>query len=319
MLPIVNTLRSRSPMLDITWIINKTEYELVKNMPNIDFIVVDKSKMLKSIIRLLKLRSQHKFDVLLHMQISLRANILSLLINCSRKIGFNKNFSKDFHSLLNHETIQCSNKIHVLESFFCFLDQLGIKEKLLDWTIPLDTDQEFTHLYESQYIVINPFTSNRRLNYREWDLKNYKFISKYVFSNYNLKTVIVGGKSNYEVEKSKIFDESHIINLVGKTNLHQLCNIIKKCKFYIGPDSGTLHIASMMGKNVVGLYVTSNPDRTGPFNNMNHIINKYPLALMKYKNKEISNAKWGERIREKDAMSLITIDEVGEMIDRIMN
>ena len=42
MIPVINTLRNHSPESNITWIIGKTEYELVKNIIDIEFVVFDK-------------------------------------------------------------------------------------------------------------------------------------------------------------------------------------------------------------------------------------------------------------------------------------
>ena len=52
MIPVINTLRNHSPKSNITWIIGKTEYPLVKSMKEVRFIIIDKSKNLKSIINL---------------------------------------------------------------------------------------------------------------------------------------------------------------------------------------------------------------------------------------------------------------------------
>ena len=122
---------------------------------------------------------------------------------------------------------------------------------------------------------------------------------------------MVGGNTEYEMSQSrKLESENSIINLVGKTDLQELYNILRGCELYIGPDSGTLHIASILNRPVIGLYATSNPDRTGPIDNMENIINKYPLALQKYHQMKIEDAKWGKRIRDPSAMKLINIDEV---------
>ena len=152
-------------------------------------------------------------------------------------------------------------------------------------------------LSKKKYIVFNPFTSSRKFNYRQWDIKNYKSIVKYLSDNYNIDSVMVGGDSKYELAQSELLDsEKRLYNLVGKTNLEELYNILKMCELYIGPDSGTLHIASMLDKPVIGLYATSNPDRTGPIGNMKYVINKYSDALKKYNNTEIKSVKWGTRV-----------------------
>ena len=130
---------------------------------------------------------------------------------------------------------------------------------------------------------------------------------------------MVGGNTEYEIAQSrKLESENTIINLVGKTDLQELYNILRGCELYIGPDSGTLHIASILNRPVIGLYATSNPNRTGPIDNMDNIINKYPLALQKYHQKKIDQVKWGKRIREPNAMKLINIDEVVIKINKIL-
>ena len=43
MIPIIKTIQTYSVKTNITWIIGKTEYTLVKNMTNIKFIVIDKN------------------------------------------------------------------------------------------------------------------------------------------------------------------------------------------------------------------------------------------------------------------------------------
>jgi len=319
MIPIINTLKHFAPNTDITWIIGKTEYDLVKNIKNIKFIIIDKNDIFNSIKSLLSLRKGKRFDIFLHMQVSLRSNLLSLFIKADRKIGYNQSLSKNFHSLFRKEKIDCHKNPHVIETFFCFLKKIGIEDKKLDWSIKLDDPKDVINLKGIKYIVINPFTSSRRLNYREWDINNYKNITDYVFNKYGIESIIVGSKTDYQKKESeKICDKGFIHNFVGKTDLQQLCNIIKDCEFYIGPDSGALHLATMLSKPVIGLYATSNPYRTGPYNNMDFVINKYPDALMKYKKKKVSDVKWGERIRNKNAMSLITKEDVKDKIGRIL-
>ncbi len=304
MIPVIKTIQYNLPQSDITWIIGKTEYQLVKNMKGIHFIIIDKSKTIKSLINLKKEIGDKKFDILLHMQKSLRSKILSIFIKAKKKLGY--------------KNINPPERSHVLDTFFYFLEAIGIKQKLLDWSLDLDIPNQELLKSNKKYVVFNPFTSSRRFNYREWNLKNYEIIARYLSEKYNLNSIMVGGSSNYELEESKkINQENFIVNLVGKTNLQELCTILEKCQFYIGPDSGTMHIASMFSKPTIGLFATSNPKRTGPYQNQEYIINKYNEALQTYMNAHEKDVKWGIRIRNKNAMSLINANHVIEMIDKI--
>ena len=304
MIPVINALRNHSPKSNITWIIGKTEYELVKNIKDIEFIVFDKNRSLNSIKILKKSLKGRRFNLLFHMQKSLRSKIISFFVRAEKKY--------------NYCNVKVQDRCHVLDTFFLFLQNLGISKKILDWSININQNHDILKI-KKDYIVLNPFTSSRRFNFREWEINNYIVICKYLSDTYDIDSVIVGGKSNYEIDESKkIGSKKFIHNLVGETNLQELYNILKGCKFYIGPDSGTLHIASMLRKPVIGLFATSNPLRTGPYNNMDYIINKYEIALKKYNNKSINEVKWGERIRNNQAMSLITQEDVIDMVDKIL-
>jgi heptosyltransferase I len=104
-------------------------------------------------------------------------------------------------------------------------------------------------------------------------------------------------------------------NLVAKTSLKQLAALIDAADLVICPDSGPAHIATAFSTPVLGLYATSNPDRSGPFASRELTANRYPDAALKYLGKPVEKLRWGQRIRHSDAMDLITVDEVVARID----
>ena len=310
-IPIISTIRDVYPKSRISWVIGKTEHELVKNLKNIDFIVVDKKKTLDSILEMRGLFKHNKFDVVLHMQKSLRSKLIANIINGRVNVTFND--------------IETQGS-HVIDNFFGFLEKINIKKRVIDWqceNILCNNDQfvKKNNLHNLQpFIAINPFTSIRSNNYREWSYDNFATISEYCRNQYSLNTVILG-KSNQDKVK-EIVDSfgknSNATNLINKTSLSEMLTVLKLSKFYIGPDSGTLHMARMVDKPIIGLYATSNPQRTGPYQKLKHVIDKYSEALEKFSNKKKSVIKWGERVRDPNAMNLITIDDVKDKIEEII-
>jgi len=305
MIPVIKTIQHNLPKSNITWVIGKIEYSLVKDIKGIEFIVIDKKRTFSSIREMKSKLGSKKFDILLHMQRSLRSKIISFFINANKKFSY--------------ENVNMPSNIHVLDSFFYFLNKINIKEKILDWSLDYSLDNSISRFNldfpEKKFLVINPFTSKRRSNWREWDFKNYLNISKYANDEYGLFTVFVGKNDTNIDIKNKY---PYILNLVNKTNLQELSLVLNNCAFYIGPDSGTMHMASMHSKPIIGLFATSNPKRTGPYNNQKYIVNKYDMALKNYIKTNEKNIKWGTRVRFKDAMSLITINDVKQKIDLIM-
>ena len=92
--------------------------------------------------------------------------------------------------------------------------------------------------------------------------------------------------------------------------------IISESDLLICPDSGPAHIATAVGTPVIGLYASSNPDRTGPYYDRELTINLYPLACETFAKKSIDEMKWGERIRHPNVMNLIKLDQVIDRIDQ---
>ena len=104
------------------------------------------------------------------------------------------------------------------------------------------------------------------------------------------------------------------LNLVGKTNLKELLAILQSAKVAIAPDTGPAHLANAVGTPVIGLYATSNPERTGPYLNQELTVNKYPEAARQEMNKNVDEIPWGKRVRNPEAMKMITTEEVMEKL-----
>ena len=310
-IPIISTLQKKYKDPTITWVIGKVEYELVKNLSNINFVVIDKNDTINSIVKLRRYFKDQNFDVVFHMQKSLRSKLIANIIKGRVDVTFNE-IETDAN--------------HVLDHFFKFLEKINITDKFLDWKIDELLSNKKNNsinkiLDESvPFISINPFTSIRNNNFREWNFDNFLTLSEYCKNEYSLNTVLLGKTSKEKSNEIESYLENNqsIINLINKTSLLEMLSILNKSQFYIGPDSGTLHMARMLDLPVIGLYATSNPLRTGPYCKLEYTINKYPQALEAFLDKKIENVKWGERVRNREAMKLIKIDDVKVQIKRVM-
>ncbi|WP_154223263.1 glycosyltransferase family 9 protein [Marinicella rhabdoformis] len=138
MVPVIKTLQHRFPSCKITWIVGTLEHKLLAGLKGVEFIVFNKSSGWKGINGLRKALSGRRFDVLLQMQLSMRANLLSLLISAKRRIGYDNHRSKELHSWVINESIPYLKDIHVLDGFMQFATYLGCQQKVLDWHIPVD-------------------------------------------------------------------------------------------------------------------------------------------------------------------------------------
>ena len=325
-LAIVRSIQAQYPNTKITWIIGKVESTLVGDIEDIEFIVFDKKAGLieyKNIYRKLTKRS---FDVALFLHASLRANIVSLMVKSPLRIGYDFTRARELQWLITNKKIKKSSGKHVLDTMFEFLDFIGIKKKNLDWDIPLkEKEMSYAKDYcipNKNNVVISPCSSHRYQNYRNWSTQNYSEAIDYLIEKLDCRVILTGSNSSYDKEVGQRICElnsNKIINLIGTTSLKELAAIIKLSDLVISPDSGPIHISTAVNTKVIGLYATSNPHRTGPYNDLNLTVNNYPKACQKYLGKKEDELKWGKRIRNSDAMNLIKTEDLFLKIDKFFD
>lgn len=110
-------------------------------------------------------------------------------------------------------------------------------------------------------------------NVQEFTLKQWPYFAELIqliINNTSLEIVLLGSSaevSSTEVLLKKVVSEpTRIQNQVGKTNLPSLVQVISACDFFIGVDSGPLHIADYFQIPSLGLYGPTSPASWGLLN-----------------------------------------------------
>ena len=325
-LPVIHTLQKVWPETRITWIIGRLEYDLVKSLAGVEFIIFDKSRGWKSYLDLRRQLKGRRFDILLMMQAALRASLTRFLISAPVKLGFDRQRAVDYQWLFSKQTIQGDNRVHVLDGLFQFLEAIGIDEKVYSWELGIDeADQHYAdqagHYTDERgghrpYVVINPCSSQRNNNWRNWSIENYARVADYLHSK-GFQVYLTGSPALTEIRFCESIAnrcESDPYNCAGETTLGRLLALIKDAEFLIAPDTGPAHMATIVDTPVIGLFASSNPRRTGPYKSLDILIDKYPEALQRFNHKSVAEADWGERVRDPEVMDLIKVEQVTQRI-----
>ena len=319
-LPVVRTIQHTWPDTEITWVIGKLEYSLLGDIPDIEFIVFDKSKGIGALKKLFKNLKNRRFDVLMLLQYSMRAHIASLAIKAKVRLGYDNARSKDFHRLFVNMQILPANQ-HVMDSFFSFIEKLGIHERKYKWCIPLseeDYDFAIKICKEQCTLLISPCSSHF---IRSWNADGYAQVADYAIDQYGLQVVITGSKKAEEIAMAADIQQkmkSPAINLAGKTNLKQLLALVSQSKIVLAPDSGPGHMATAMGTPAIGLYAATNPARARPYFSASWCVDKYDEVARKFLHKPAAELKWGTKIEYPGAMDLIQVSDVVSKLDMSM-
>jgi len=321
-LPIVHTIRRHWPNTHLTWIIGETEARMLEGLKDVEFIILEKKKGLRGYSELRKRLSGRRFDVLLAMQLSLRANAIIPLVKAPVKVGYDWRRSRDLHQLVINRRIPWHSGQHVLDIFFSFIEALGLHERELMWEIPIPDEAEryaLEHLRgEQKTLVISPCSSHPL---RNWESEHYADVADYAISHYGMRIILVGGSSALE---RRIGDEiksamrGSVIDLIAKDTLKQLLAVLRRATIVLSPDSGPAHMANAVGTPVIALHAASNSLRSGPYSNLGNSVDRYDEAARLYFGKPAAELRWGTKIERREAMNLIRPEDVYAKIETIL-
>ncbi|ABZ78751.1 glycosyl transferase family 9 [Shewanella halifaxensis HAW-EB4] len=314
----VQAIQRRYPQLKITWILGKVEYQLLKHLEGVEFVIFDKSQGWRSYFNLKRALKGRKFDVLLHMQIALRATIASLAISAKVRIGFDRFRAKEGQWLVTNHAIEPQATPHVLEGFMGFAKAVGVTDLTPSWSIPVPVaDTEFAKALipdGSRVLVICAAASKAE---RNWLPERYAAVADYAVAK-GYRVILCGGPTPLErelAEKIQAAAKSELENQVGKTSLLQLLAVLKQASVVLAPDTGPAHMAVTQGTPVIGLYAHSNPGRTGPYTCLDSVVSVYEQVIAEQKQGDIP---WGTRAKGEHLMELIDVDKVITQLDLLL-
>lgn len=322
-LPVVRTLQQAWPETRFTWVIGKLEAKLVGLIPDIEFIIFDKRHSLRELRRFRALMSQRRFDLLLHMQVALRASLLSTYVPARVKLGFDRARARELQWLFTTHRIAPREREHVMDGLFGFAEALGVHDRVLRWDVPLPED---ARRYAAQFVsdrrpllVISPCSSHAR---RNWRPEYYAQVAEHAVRTHGMRVVLTGGPGKVERRMGEAIQKAvheRVANTIGQDTLPQLLALLARADALLTPDSGPAHMATAMGTPVIGLYAATNPERSGPYFSRSWCVNRYGEAAQKFLGRPASELAWTTKIEKAGVMDLIQPPDVTRKLDQLMN
>lgn len=323
-LAVVRAIQDTWPETRLTWIIGKTEAGLMADIPGIEFIIFDKNKGRSAYRDVAQQLRGSRYDVALCMHASMRVNRIYRMIDTPVKLGFDFARARDLQWLFTNAKIEARPHQHVLDGLMEFARHIGVPPRPLRWDIPLSTaHREFARRYAGTgqpTLVISPCSTQRTRNFRNWSAENYAAAANHARKKFGCRIILTGGPSDLERDYGRRICDicgPDTVNLIGKTNLKELLAVLEIADALICPDSGPAHMATAAGTPVIGLYATSNPERSGPYLSRELTVNAYPEAVGRFLGKAPDQLRWGQRVRDPGAMDLIRLRAVNERIDQL--
>ena len=313
-LPVANALKRSRPDTHITWITQPQAHRLVAGHRSVDrFILFERRRGLaawESYRQLRRALPERPFDLVLALQVYLKAGLITGMVPARVKLGFDHTRARDLNWIFTNERIPFHGQRHVQDQYFEFLEHLGVDPQPTVWDLPISADERaaqraFFARLERPACAVVIGTSKSRKN---WYAERYARVIERLESEHGLQPMLVGGPSRAEREMADHIlrlTRARPLDLLGD-DLRRLVWLIDGSALVISPDTGPLHIARALDVPVVGLFGYTNPKRTGPYRRYQDLVvdgyaefpgEDYPLSPA-----------------YRDGMGRITVDAVNEKI-----
>lgn len=291
-------------------------------VPDIEFVTVDKRGGTREFLRLRRLLARRRFDVLLHMQLALRASVISTLVHAPVRLGFDRTRARELQWLFTTHSIAARRNEHVLDSMFGFAAALGVHDRSACWDIPLPQDaREYAAAVipdRQPTLVISPCSSHRK---RNWTASGYAEVAEHAVRRHGMRVVLVGGPAAFEHDMGTEIERQcavPLVNTIGADTLPKLLALLARADALLSPDSGPAHMATAVGLPVIGLYAATNPERSGPYLSRVWCVNRYDDAARRFLGRPAAALPWTAKIERPGVMELIGSAEVTARLDALV-
>ncbi len=312
----LNAIRDEYPQAFIGWAVEPPTNQLLSLHPAIDQIIeipkgwMKQRKCWKNLTGRLR---EFQFDIAIDPQGMTKSAMLGWLSGAKTRVGARGRWGREFSPWLNNRLIQPRAE-HLVDRSRELLKAIGIATPSSRFDLPvcpasasaMDSFLSENHLTGS-FATINPGASWPS---KRWELDRLAAVARYCHERYEIRSVVCwAGEEEHEMARQIEAMAADAVIIAPKTSLRELAAMCQRSSFFIGGDTGPLHIASAMGTPCIGLHGTTKPQESGAYGPQHIAIARWYQSGTSRERRNAGN----------DAMQSITVADVTAAIDRMMN
>ena len=266
-IPVLRALKESYPESSLTLAVSPDTRELAQCIEYSDRVVVWDDNFKRG------LRKQ-RFDICVVLNPAKEPHWAAFFAGIPVRVGYNRKWGL----LLTHK-IEDTKSLGLKHEVGYNLDLAAlIGAKTDDTSLSLAKLPAYSNPEYAGAVAIHPYTSD---SLKQWEPERFRELAKRVLDEFGLRVLIVGKDRGPGKEEFAGLGKN-IVNLVNKTSLVELAQILKQCRLLVSCDSGPMHLAASVGTPVIALFRNDLPGKTarrwGPWGKGHIVIEKDKLA-----------------------------------------
>jgi lipopolysaccharide heptosyltransferase II len=261
--PAVRAIKNGRPDARVTVAAPVNIAPMWKLVPEVDTIIPLPNDSLLPVISLLK--RQRNFDVAILFPNSLRVALESWLSGIPRRVGYRGHWRR----LLLNQTVREPRKPgppeHHSLRFLRIARECGAETPNAQ---PLSQTSNIKH--QTSKLGLCPGAEYGPA--KRWLPERFAEVAAKVSAQSSAQWILFGTKNDMAIgDQIATAIGDHCVNRIGHTTLDQLIDELRECRLVLTNDTGTMHLAALLGVPVVAIFGSTEPRLTGPLGD-GHII-----------------------------------------------
>jgi len=287
-LPALRALRDSFPAAELVVLARPHVADLYRGVTEVNRVLLLELADGAGLLRAAAQLRREQFDLAVLFQNAFQAALLAALAGIPRRVGYRRD-ARGW--LLTHPIpVPHPGETPAHESYYYLelLRRAGWLETLPRLShIPLRPDPTLAAAMEARWRELGAGNGRLRVviapgaaygSAKCWLPERFAALADRLAERFDARVVLAGTRAEAELVKRIVAAmQSRGVSLVGQTSLPEFLALLSRAQFFIGNDSGAMHLAAAVGLPSVMIFGPTDEAGTGPLSLRAHIV-KQPVS-----------------------------------------
>jgi heptosyltransferase I len=279
-LPVLRLIKQHLPASEIYWWIDSKLAPLLEGDPDLAGVVPFHRQRWAAprhwpeIVDSIRWMRQQAFDWVIDLQCLMRSGLFAWLANGKTTVGLDepREGARGFYDIIVRRP---SPLTHAVDWYLGVLPPLGVPAHWnFSWLPERPAVAEAVRrkwpVDHARWIVLQP--GARWLNKR-WPAEHFAELLRQVAADRpEFRFAILGGEQDRPLGEAIACFPGRCLDLTGKLSLPEMVEWLRLSELMVTNDTGPMHVAAALGKPVVALFGPTQPRRTGPYRQVDRVL-----------------------------------------------
>ncbi len=277
---------------------------------------------------LISIIRRNKYDMAVILNPLFQGAWIAYLSQAKYRIGYVRDYEniqniKRLSHFLTHLLLPQDKPMHDIQRYLAIAEFLGIDttyslsilnipKDAIEWA---DTFLQDNGIEDRDFIfAINPHAGWES---KCWDMEKFARVADTITEKHNAKVIFLGSSAASDIcriDKIVSSMKHKAISAAGKTDIPKLAALINRCNIFLTHDTGPIHLAAALGKDIVVLFGPSDINKFGyKRENIINITAQGPFCKPC-----VLNYQYKNNCEDNVCMKEIAIEEVIQAVDKLI-